>query len=142
MTYLIPIFLDTYNCATRFRPSSEGILLVLESGDLESLARSEPLPKEVSSLYKDLFPETTGLLSPCRRAWDSVTAGLDRDDWDDVWGAAFQALVSTRDRLIHYKFLHRAYLTPARLARMFRGQGSACWRCSAPTADFMHIFWQ
>lgn len=79
-------------------------------------------------------------MEPCRRAWEAETSGLDRDDLNDIWGIAFQTLVSTRDRLIHYKFLHRIYLTPARLARMFGNQQSSCWRCSTPLANFMHIF--
>lgn len=58
-----------------------------------------------------------------------------------MWETAFEYLVSARDRLIHYKFLHRVYLTPCRLVRMFVGQQSLCWRCSAPLANFMHIFW-
>lgn len=77
--------------------------LDLKPSDLELLTRSNSLPKPVSSLYKDLFQETAKLLEPCTRAWKAVAPGLARDDWDDMWGTAFQYLVSTRDRLIHYK---------------------------------------
>lgn len=102
---------------------------------------SDSLTKPLSSLYKELFQETTVLMQTCRLAWETVAPGLGRDDWDDMWGTAFQCLVSTRDCLIHYKFLHRTYLTPARLARMFGNQHSLCWRYSAPLAKSIHIFW-
>lgn len=51
------------------------------------------------------------------------------------------SLLSAKDHPNQYKFLHRVYLTPARLAKFFPSQSSACWHCSAAQADFIHIFW-
>lgn len=95
--------------------------LDLETSDLELLTCRDSLSKPVSSLYKDLFPDTVVLLRACRQAWEAAAPGLDRDD---IWGAPFQCLISTRDCLILYTFLHRIYLTPARLDRMFRSRRS------------------
>lgn len=67
-----------------------------EPSDLELLTCSDSLAEPVSSLYKDLFQETVLLMEPCRQAWEAVAPGLDKDDWDDMWGTAFQYLVSTR----------------------------------------------
>lgn len=47
------------------------------------------------------------------------------DDWDDVWSTTFSKLVSARDHLIQYKFFHRIYFTPAKLARIFHTHSSA-----------------
>lgn len=98
------------------------------------------LSEPVCVIYKDLFPGTVQLMEPFTLAWEAAAPGLDGVDWDDVWEAPFRCLVSTRDCLIHYTFLHRIYLTPTRLARIYRGQLSLCWRCSAPFANFLHIF--
>lgn len=58
-----------------------------------------------------------------------------------MWDHPFQYLVSARDRLIHFKFLHRVYFTPARLSRIYPTASSQCWRCSYAPADVEHIFW-
>lgn len=62
--------------------------LDLEPSDLELLTCSDSLYKPVSSLYKDLFPETVLLMETCRLAWEAAAPGLDRDDWDDIWGGS------------------------------------------------------
>lgn len=63
------------------------------------------------------------------------------EDWDDMWDHPFKHLVSARDRLIQFKFLHRIYLTPARLSRIYPSIDSKCWRCVHSPADAEHIFW-
>lgn len=53
----------------------------------------------------------------------------------------FQHLVSARDRLIQFKFLHRSYYTPARLTKIFGTVSAECWRCTFSPANASHIFW-
>lgn len=58
-----------------------------------------------------------------------------------MWSHPFQHLIAARDKLIHFKFLHRIDYTPARLASIYSTVQAECWRCSfAPTAAD-HIFW-
>ena len=59
-----------------------------------------------------------------------------------MWDHPFKHLVSARDRLIHFKFLHRIYYTPARLSRVYPSTSSQCWRCVFSPADSEHIFWK
>lgn len=58
-----------------------------------------------------------------------------------MWDHPFKNLVSARDRLIQFKFLHRIYLTPARLSQIFPSSDGRCWRCILSPADAKHIFW-
>lgn len=108
---------------------------------IESMLRDDDLQKPLSNIYKFLFPETNRLLTVCRFKWELVVPDLDTVDWEDVWDAPFTRLISAHDQLIHYKFLHRVYLTPAKIAQIFNSVTSACWQCSASGANFMHIFW-
>lgn len=115
--------------------------IVLQESDIESTLRNEPLDKALSTIYKQLFSDTHRVMASCRRRWEGVFPQLDSDDWDDIWDINFSRLISARDHLIQYKFLHWIYLTPARLARIFPSQSSCCWWCTLPSANFMHIFW-
>lgn len=63
------------------------------------------------------------------------------EDWDNLWTQPFKQLVSTRDRFIQFKFLHRSYYTPARLSKIFPTASVECWRCFHSPADAEHIFW-
>lgn len=40
-------------------------------------------------------------------------------------------MISARDHFIQLKFIHRAYYTPVRLAKMYPGTSPLCNRCSA-----------
>lgn len=95
--------------------------------DLESLLREDTLDKALSTIYKQLFSEVGDLLAGCRAAWEEVFPQMDGDDWDDLWDINFTRLVSARDQLIQFKFLHRIYLTLARLTKMFPTHSSSCW---------------
>lgn len=63
-----------------------------------------------------------------------------------------QYLVSAKDWLIHFKILHRVYLTPQRLHKIYSSHSSQCWRSTAHPAKFftcvlglyrtgMRLFW-
>lgn len=86
--------------------------------------------------YQHLFIDTPKVLLSCHNAWLS-----DFPQLEDILGPAFSKLVSTRDHLIQYKFLHRIYQIPAKLVDIFPTQCSNCWRCAVSGADLMHIFW-
>lgn len=43
---------------------------------------------------------------------------------------------------IQFKCLHRSYLTPARLSKIFPTVSTECWRRSHSPADANHIFWR
>lgn len=45
------------------------------------------------------------------------------------------------DRVIQYKIVHRAYITPYRLHKIKTSLSLDCWRCAHAMGDFIHIFW-
>lgn len=58
-----------------------------------------------------------------------------------MWSFPFTHLVLARDRLIHFKILHRIYYTPAKLSSIYSQFSEECWRCSHSPATFGHVFW-
>lgn len=59
-----------------------------------------------------------------------------------ICGRPPSLLLSARDHLIHYKYLHRILLTLVRISRIYLSQSSGCWHCSSLNANFIHIFWE
>lgn len=59
-----------------------------------------------------------------------------------MWTHPFKHLVSAKDKLICFQFLHRSYFTPPRLAKIFPSVSAEWWRCSHLPADADHIFWK
>lgn len=81
-------------------------------------------------------------MTKCRGCWEGEVPDIQGEDWDDLWDHPFKHLVSARDRLIHLKFLHRIYFTPARLSVIYPSVMADCWRCSFSPADARHVFWE
>lgn len=109
---------------------------------LESLLVDGDLVKPLSVAYKEFFKSTPPAITKCREKWEMEVPEIQGEDWDELWMQPFRHLVSARDRLIQFKFLHRSYLTPARLHKIFPTVSAECWRCSHVTADTDHIFWR
>ena len=90
----------------------------LVQSDLERILRFDCASKPTSVLYAHLLRVSSPELSRLRQQWGRDDPELDSEDWVDIWDFPFKILVSLRDRLIQYKIVHRAYLTPARVHRM------------------------
>lgn len=58
-----------------------------------------------------------------------------------MWEYPFLQLVAVRDRLIQFRILHRVYLTPQRLNKIYPGAYPSCWKCGSLEAGFCHMLW-
>lgn len=94
--------------------------------DLERVTRYECTRKPTSVLCAHLLRVSSPDLSKLHQRWTQDIPGLDSEDWEDMWDFPFKILVSLRDRLIQYKILHRAYITPYRLHKMRTSLSSEC----------------
>lgn len=63
---------------------------------------------------------------------------LEVDDWKECLGSYVTNMISSRDRFIQPKFLHRVYFTPQRLAAIYPS-ASLAFRCQAPEASFFLV---
>lgn len=109
---------------------------------LETLLSDEDLVKPLLVTYKEFFKKTPQAISKCREKWAVEVPEIQGEDWDDVWTQPFKHLVSARDRLTQFTFLHRSYYTLHRLANFFRTFSDECWRCYHMPVDAEHIFWK
>lgn len=109
---------------------------------LETLLSDEDLVRPLSVTYKEFFQKMPSAISKCREKWAAEVPEIQGEDWDDIWTQPFKHLVSTRDRLMQFKFLHRSYYTPARLAKIFHIVSDECWRGSYSPTNAKHIFWK
>lgn len=51
-------------------------------------------------------------------------------------------MISARDKIIQYNFLHRIHYTPACLYKMGRVDSPECCGCHTEVRDYFHMIWQ
>lgn len=59
-------------------------------------------------------------------------SSLEKEDWEDCLEQGPKLVVSSKDKLIQDKFLHRVHYTPTRLHRIFPDRDPICPRCRHP----------
>lgn len=114
--------------------------VTIDQSKIESLLRADILVKPLSSIYKTLQPSIHDGLDRLPSCWRADVPELDTEDWEDIWDYPMHILVSARDRLIQFNILHRIYLMPRRLHRIYLSHPSQCWRCTADPATFQMCF--
>ncbi len=64
-------------------------------------------------------------------------------DWHIIWSNISLSSRNQNHQMIHYKFIHRSYLTPCRLQQMKLRANPFCDFCSDNTiGTFLHMVWQ
>lgn len=76
------------------------------------------------------------------KVWQSDLPSLDREDWDDCLEQGPRLVISSRDKLIQVKFLHRVYYMPQKLHCIFPDQDPICPKCRTQVGSFLHMFWE
>lgn len=96
----------------------------------------------ISKLYQDcaaLLPVEDHKL---REAWEQDLGHLITDEqWKACCEVTGTVSMNSRHKLLHYKFLRRAYITPKHSHKIDPNRPHCCKKCSAPQADFIHLAW-
>lgn len=108
---------------------------------LRKLLAPGGLAKPPSTLYGALLGTDSPKLEKLWKTWHSDIPSLDREGWEDCLEYGPKLVISSKDKLIQVKFLHRIYYTPQRLHRIYLDRDPECPRCKAHTGTFFHIFW-
>lgn len=89
--------------------------------------------------YKGLHTHVAPTLSPLRAKWaeDAATEITDKA-WDQIIGHPKRVSRNARLKFIQSMILHRAYLTPHKIHRMFPEAQHQFPHCKADEADFLH----
>lgn len=74
--------------------------------------------------------------------WEAdLSVDIPDKTWDKLVERAWKSSRNARFQLIHFFVLHRAYLTPAGIAKYFNIVDAHCPRCSLGGAEFAHMLW-
>lgn len=66
---------------------------------------------------------------------------LGEEEWEECLTTFIPYMIAAKDRFIQLKFIHRAYYTPERLARIYPILTPTCTRCELDTGTFYHMVW-
>lgn len=108
---------------------------------VEELLAQEFLDKIMSTLYFTLIHKESPKMEALWNKWKTDFPELDREAWEECFEDSSKLVISSRDKLIQTKFLHRVYYTPQRLHGMFPLRSPNCPRCQSIDGTFLHMFW-
>uniref|UniRef100_A0A803J6W9 Reverse transcriptase zinc-binding domain-containing protein n=1 Tax=Xenopus tropicalis TaxID=8364 RepID=A0A803J6W9_XENTR len=119
----------------------QGTTLQTTPSRIEEQAHNCPHAKALSRSYAHLALANDTLLNKLYNKWLIDIPDMNKEQWKETLDSIFDYIVASRDRLIQYKFLHRAYITPKVLAKISPSQVDECPRCHQSPADFIHMVW-
>lgn len=93
---------------------------------VERFLISRGVDRVLSSLYLHLTCDNSEGPSPLFHAWKADIPSLTEEEWDLALQQYIATVVSAKDRFIQLKFIHRAYYTPQRLAKIYSTQSETC----------------
>lgn len=74
--------------------------------------------------------------------WNAILPQtLSENEWETCCNLTGQFTANGNLRLIHYKYVHQLYYTPAQLYKYGLRDSHCCRRCGADKADFYHLAW-
>ncbi|XP_072337806.1 uncharacterized protein [Scyliorhinus torazame] len=95
---------------------------------------------KASAVYQEM-KEGEALIEELNGKWEEeLGEEIEEGLWADALGRVNSSCSCARLSLIHFKVVHRAHLTGARLSRFF-GVEDRCGRCSGSPANHVHMFW-
>ncbi len=97
----------------------------------------------VSLIYNTIIDCITKPLS-IKTIWNRELSDLNLSvDWERVWSNLSLTSKNLAHRLIHFKVIHRAYITPYKRFKMKLQSNFNCHICNTASSDtFLHIFWE
>ncbi len=97
----------------------------------------------VSLIYNKILDCITKPLS-IKTIWNRELSDLNLSvDWERVWSNLSLTSKNLAHRLIHFKVIHRAYITPYKRFKMKLQSNLNCHICNTTSlGTFLHMFWE
>ncbi|OCT65609.1 hypothetical protein XELAEV_18041847mg [Xenopus laevis] len=108
---------------------------IIEVTPLEKLLRKEKLTKPLSAIYHQIGSCTQIPIGDLYNKWITNIPDLTTNQWETILAESIQPLIRSRDRLIQFKYLHRAYYTPHILHRINPTFPDVCNKCMHLSAN-------
>ncbi len=98
----------------------------------------------VSLIYNNIIDCITKLLKSIKTIWNRELSDLNLSvDWERVWSNLSLTSKNLVHRLIHFKVIHRAYITPYKRFKMKLQPNFNCHICNnTSSGTFLHMFWE
>ncbi len=96
----------------------------------------------VSLIYNKIIDCITKPLS-IKYIWNRELSDLNLSvNWERVWSNLSLTSKNLAHRLIHFKVIHRAYITPCKRFKMKLQPNFNCHICNTASGTFLHMFWE
>lgn len=113
--------LDTYTPVALQLNTSLLIQVYLLTVHFEDCLQFRPIARgHISQIYSTLEHTKADSVSKARKAWElDLNLQISDDLWDLSVSRIHESSICTRHCIIQFKILHRAYLTKAKLAKIY-----------------------
>ena len=119
-----------------------GGVVALSPSKMEKVLTDGDHSQLISKYYFVLLTSSSPRMERVRAQWQANIPSLTEESWSEALESLVPSMISARDKLTQFNYLHRVYYTPKRLHNMGRGESSECPRCQAAEGDFFHMVWQ
>lgn len=109
---------------------------------MEKMIVEEDHVKMFSRDYSPLLSSSTPRVERVAAQWRLDIPSLGEETWLEVLDTMVTSMISARDKLLQFNYLHRIYYTPEGLHKMGRRESPECPRCNAEVGSFFHMVWQ
>lgn len=115
------------------QPTPNAIIAIVNSTDPQKL---------ISTFYSMLItPSSTKLAYDNKSRWEGEVGVLEDEEWSETLDSCKAVSPKLSDRLSQIYILHRACLTPLRVARFKRGHPNSCLMCLGELGTIFHLIW-
>lgn len=100
-------------------------------------------PKKLISCFYNMLsiPTLSKMAYALKLIWERDVGTIEDEAWEEALETCKNVSPKLSDRLSQIYILHRAYLTPLRIARYKRNPPTTCPMCNITTGTFFHVIW-
>lgn len=114
----------------------------LSPSRLEKLLFEDDHIKLISRYFSLVLTSSSQRMEKIARQWTSDILTPTDETWSEVVGALLPSVISARDKIIQFNFMHRIYYTPACMNKMGRVDSPECHRCHTEEGDDFLMIWK
>lgn len=124
------------------RAQFANITVTLDTPPVLDILFGPDLTKLISNLYYTIRLYRVHKVSQTAKiAWEQDIGPIDNSDWDEILEGVKTASPKLSDRLTQLYIVHRAYLTPLKLAKFHPTRSNLCPMCLLTPRTFYHLLW-